>query len=184
VFTGVLRRTAFANLQVLMTYARKLVFVIAMSVLAVSAPAQEAATPQIADGLFPPSLESIATPASPGIEPVPAESPLLPATAPAPASQHKFFDRQQLLALYVHSGVRLADTIKTCRALSHGGTEDWIPTQSCAGVVGWQVGSVGLTLGIGWLFHHYGHHTLERLTPWAATGASAAGLTKSVFNIH
>jgi len=84
----------------------------------------------------------------------------------------------------VHSGVRLADTIKTCRALSHGATEDWIPTQSCAGIAGWQAGSVGLTLGVGWLFHHTGHHTFERLTPWVATGASAAGLTKSVFNIH
>jgi hypothetical protein len=89
-----------------------------------------------------------------------------------------------LLALYVHSGIRLADTIKTCRSLSHGGVEDWIPSQSCAGVAGWQAGSVGLTLGIGWLFHQHGHHTLERWTPWLASGASAAGLTKSVFDIR
>jgi hypothetical protein len=167
-----------------MTYARKLVLGVAMIALAASAFAQEAASPQIADRLFPASLESMATPASPGVEPLPVESPLLrTATSPLPAP-HNFFDRQQLLALYVHSGVRLADTIKTCRSISHGGTEDWIPTQSCAGIAAWQAGSVGLTLGVGWLFHHYGHHTLEHLTPWVATGASAAGLTKSVFNIH
>jgi hypothetical protein len=151
---------------------------------AISAAAQQAAPPQIADRFVPASLESIAPPSSTSVESAPVPSPLLRAATPPPPSQHKFFDRQQLLALYVHSGVRLADTIKTCRSISHGGTEDWIPTQSCAGIATWQVGSVGLTLGVGWIFHHYGHHTLERLTPWVATGASAAGLTKSVFNIR
>jgi hypothetical protein len=80
--------------------------------------------------------------------------------------------------------VRLADTIKTCRELTHGGVEDWIPTQSCAGIAAWQAGSVGLALGIGWLLHKHGHHRLERIVPWVGTGASAAGLTKSVFNIY
>jgi hypothetical protein len=167
-----------------MTYACKLVLGVAMVALALSAPAQEAATPQIADPLFRASLDGLATPPSPGLAPLPVESPLMRTAATPPPSPHKFFDRQQLLALYVHSGVRVADTIKTCRSISHGGTEDWIPTQSCAGIAAWQAGSVGLTLGVGWLFHHYGHHTLERLTPWVGTGASAAGLTKSVFNIH
>lgn len=99
-----------------MTYARKLAFAVALIALAVSAAAQEPATPQIADRFFPAPLESIATPASPGIVPLPVESPLLLTAAPSLPSPHKFFDRQQLLALYVHSGVRLADTIKTCRS--------------------------------------------------------------------
>lgn len=99
-------------------------------------------------------------------------------------AQHKFFDRQQLLALYVHSGVRLADTIKTCREFTHGGVEDWIPAQSCGGVAAWQIGAVGLTLGVGWLLHKRGLHRLERITPWVGASASAAGLTKSVFNIR
>lgn len=109
------------------------------------------------------------------------EQPALLAERP---TEHKFFDHQQLFALYVHSGVRVADTIKTCRELAHGGVEVWIPTQSCAGIAAWNAGSVGLALGIGWIFHHYGLHRLERLTPWVGTGASAAGLTKSVFNIR
>lgn len=167
-----------------MTYARQLLSALAMVAIAVSAWAQEGTAPQIADRVFSASLEGIATPLSPSIEPLPPASPPLRPSPPALPPQHKFFDRQQLLALYVHSGVRLADGIKTCRALSHGGTEDWIPTQSCGGIAAWQAGSVGLTLGIGWLFHRSGHHTLERMTPWVATGASAAGLTKSVFNIH
>jgi hypothetical protein len=98
--------------------------------------------------------------------------------------EHKFFDRQQWLALDVHAAVRLADTIKTCRELAHGGVEDWIPTQSCAGVAAWDAGSVGVALGVGWLAHRHGWHRLERIVPWIGTGAAATGLTKSVFNIR
>jgi hypothetical protein len=170
--------------QGFMKFVRTLLCGMGMCVLCVSASAQEAATPQVAERLFPASFEGIAPSVSTSVEPLPAPIPLEKSAAPTLAAQHKFFDRQQMLALYVHSGVRLADTIKTCRELSHGGTEDWIPSQSCAGVAAWQAGSVGLTLGIGWLFHQRGHHTLERWTPWVATAASTAGLAKSVFNIH
>ena len=106
------------------------------------------------------------------------------ATPTLPPQQQKFFDRKQMIGLYAHSAVRVADTIKTCRSISHGGVEDWIPSQSCAGIAAWQAGSVGLALGMGWIFYKTGHHRLERITPWVATGFSAAGLTKSVFNIH
>ncbi len=122
--------------------------------------------------------------------PAPALSPSVPSVeAPriAPADQpvqHKFFDRQQLFALYAHTGMRVVDTIKTCRELSDGGREDWIPTQSCGGIAAWQAGSVGLALGVGWLLHKTGHHRLERITPWVGTSASAAGWVKSVFNIR
>jgi len=115
-----------------------------------------------------------------------APDPLMvaPAARPQTVPEHDFWDRPQKFALVVHSGVRLADTIKTCRELTHGGMEVWIPTQSCAGIAAWNAGSVGLALGIGWLFHKYGFHRLERITPWVGTSASAAGLAKSVFNIR
>jgi len=133
--------------------------------------------PAIAQQLKPTQLASDFAPTAVAVAPVQAVS----VDQPTP---HKFFDRQQLRDLYIHAGMRVADTIKTCRELSHGGVEDWIPTQSCGGIVAWQAGSIGLTLGVGWLFHKTGHHRLERITPWVATGASAAGWTKSVFNIR
>ena len=114
----------------------------------------------------------------------PASLMVAPAARPQLAAEHKFFDRQQLVGFYVHSGVRVADTINTCHELANGATEVWIPTQSCAGIAVWQAGSVGLALGIGWLLHKHGNHRLERIVPWVGTSASAAGLTKSVFNIH
>lgn len=146
---------------------RLLAFAIAGGVLTVSLPAQQATLPTVADSF-------VATT-------VVREKPRT--TEPDRSLQHKFFDRQQLLTLYVHSGMRAVDTIKTCRELSHGGREDWIPTQSCGGIAAWQVGSIGLALGIGWMFHRHGNHRLERITPWVGTAASAAGWTKSVFNI-
>jgi hypothetical protein len=150
-----------------MTYVRLLACVLALSVLTLPISAQELAAARTGPVLS-------------------AYTPLLEAPKVAPVEQpyeHKFFDRQQMLALYAHAGMRIVDTIKTCRELSDGGREDWIPTQSCAGIAAWQAGSVGLALGVGWLFHKTGHHRLERLTPWVGTSASAAGWVKSVFNI-
>lgn len=151
-----------------MTPPKLLVWALVSSVLALSLSAQEVAATKVTNAFAP------ATTSSPKPQPALADQPL----------QHKFFDRQQLLALYVHSGMRVVDTVKTCRELSDGGREDWIPTQSCGGIAAWQVGSVGLALALGWMFHKHGNHRLERITPWVGTGASAAGWTKSVFNIR
>ncbi len=154
--------------QELMNCSRILACAVAPSVLTFSLWAQEVALTKVPDDFAPVPVTSRAPQTALADRPLP----------------HKFFDRQQLLALYVHSGMRVVDTIKTCRELSHGGMEDWIPTQSCGGIAAWQVGSVGLALGIGWMFHKAGHHRLERITPWVGTTASAAGWTKSVFNIR
>ncbi len=151
-----------------MTPPKLLVWAVVSSVLALSLPAQEVAATKVTDA-FAPVASSSSKP-----QPALGDQPL----------EHRFFDRQQLLALSAHSGMRVLDTIKTCRELSDGGREDWIPTQSCGGIAAWQVGSVGLALAIGYMFHKHGNHRLERITPWVGTGASAAGWTKSVFNIR
>jgi len=150
-----------------------LVALLATSVFALSLSAQQTATPMVAERFAPAPAETQPTPVAPTM--------VAPADQPA---EHKLFDRQQLFALYVHSGMRLVDAIKTCRELSHGGREVWIPTQSCGGIAAWQIGSVGLAVGVGWMFHKHGHHRLERITPWVGTSASAAGWTKSVLNIR
>ncbi len=182
-----------------MIHARTIALALVMTMVSGAASAQQASFA----ATQPPGLADRAASETPKDNPIlsPEESPsvsearaeLLEAPVPLMESptglkempaQHTFFDHQQLLALYAHSGVRVADTIKTCREIAHGGVEVWIPTQSCAGIAAWNAGSVALALGIGWIFHHYGLHRLERLTPWVGTGASAAGLTKSVFNIR
>lgn len=182
-----------------MTFARTIALTLTVTLAAVASYAQETTLPQPIDHLPSstaqpvPSQDETASLAAARASLLATSNALPDTRAPlmvAPASQpqivteHKFWDRQQKLALAVHSAVRLADTIKTCRELADGGVEDWIPTQSCAGVAAWNAGSVGVVLGIGWLFHRYGFHRLERITPWIGTGASAAGLTKSVFNIY
>lgn len=176
-------RDAFAMFQVLMKSARPLVLLLAVSLLAASVPAQEVESARLKAPL--PEAPSVAAASnSDNVVPAPAGNALIRAATPKPTEQHKFFDKQQMIGLYVHAGVRTADTVVTCHNIANGATEMWIPTQSCAGIAAWQAGSVGAALGIGWLFHKTGHHKLERLTPWVATSASAAGLTKSAFNIH
>jgi hypothetical protein len=178
--------------QAIMKLAPSLALILVTSVFGQSVPAQEAAPlPQVAERLtatFDPATphadDGDTMPAPEPTTPSSSQNALLRAAIPKMATEHKFFDRRQLFALYVHGGVRTADTIKTCRSIAHGGVEDWIPTQSCGGIAAWQAGSVGLALGIGWIFHKTGHHKLERITPWVGTGASATGLTKSVFNFH
>lgn len=172
--------------------ARTIALALAISVAAVTSSAQEVTSPLPTDhspsGISQAALSSRDNHALAEARTSVLESaePLMvtPASQPQAAPAHDFWDRQQRLALMVHGGVRVADTIKTCRELAHGGVEVWIPTQSCAGVAAWNAGSVGLALGIGWLFHKYGLHRLERITPWVGTSASAAGFTKSVFNIR
>lgn len=182
-----------------MTGARTIALILAISVTALASSAQEAALPQptylptssTSQALLAPNESSSLVDARAPLLAAPdasldARVPLMvtPATQPQMVPEHKFWDRQQKLGFAADSALRLADTIKTCRELADGGREVWIPTQSCAGIAAWNAGSVGLTLGIGWLFHRYGFHRLERLTPWVGASASAAGLTKSVFNIH
>ena len=170
--------------------ARTIALTLAISVAALTCSAQEAISPAVDHSRPAVSQASLSlddnalAEARASVLESPEPLMVAPASRPQTASAHDFWDRQQKLALMVHSGVRVADTIKTCRELAHGGMEVWIPTQSCAGIAAWNAGSVGLALGIGWLFHKYGFHRLERITPWVGTSASAAGLTKSVFNIR
>jgi len=176
-----------------MTRARTIALFLAAILPATLASAQEASLPQLAASSSPVSQTNLPDSPEQTASLMATRAPLMetptalmvaPVAQPQIPAEHKFFDRQQLIGVYAHSGVRLADTIKTCRELAHGGVEDWIPTQSCAGIAAWQAGSVGLALGIGWLLHKHGHHSLERIVPWVGTSASAAGLTKSVFNIY
>lgn len=165
--------------------ARILALFVAFCVLAIYATAQDGPTQRFSYHFAPVSWNSDSDSISGDPVAISPPNAFVRAAAPTlPPQQQRFFDREQMIGLYAHSAVRVADTIKTCRSISHGGVEDWIPSQSCGGIAAWQAGSVGLALGIGWLFYKTGHHRLERLTPWVATGFSAAGLTKSVFNIH
>jgi hypothetical protein len=169
--------------QGLMKLVRPLALILATGLLAGSVSAQQMESAKL-DAPLPTAPMVSGTPASDNMVSAPTGNALIRAATPQKPEEHKFFDKQQMIALYVHAGVRTADTIETCHTIANGATEMWIPMQSCAGIAAWQAGSVGVVLGIGWLFHKTGHHKLERITPWVGTGASAAGLTKSAFNIH
>ena len=86
--------------------------------LTLSASAQEAMQPMPAAAELAASAEPTFSTSLPEVSFV-AHAPLV--VPPEQPGQHRFFDRQQQFALLAHSGMRVADTIKTCRVLSHGG---------------------------------------------------------------
>src|SRR5215471_9004743 len=56
-----------------------------------------------------------------------------------------------------------ADLGITCRNLSTGGREYWWPVQSCAGMVGVQLGIFGAAQGVAWVLHRTGHPRLAQI---------------------
>lgn len=98
----------------------------------------------------------------------------------APASEaHSLWSRQALLALGVSTAARAADATLTCNALSNGGRENWLPTQSCGGVVGFIAAGEAVQIGATWALHRTHHHKLELIVPWVGVGISIAAIAAS-----
>jgi len=118
-------------------------------------------------------LQPVVSPAT-FVVPVVPNEPLKPA-------EHRFFDRQNLLGLAIHSAVRIADSAQSCILLARGGRrESWLPTQSCAAITGYSLSMVGAQVLSSYGLHRMGHHTLERYAPYLWAAPSAAGIAVSI----
>lgn len=113
---------------------------------------------------------------------VAGELPEAPTPQPPPT---RFWDRQQVVGFAASTGMRAWDAAYTCHlAQSPGWHEDWLPTQSCAGVVGLlAAGEVGV-VGLQYLFYRTGHRKLQRIVPWVSVAVSAAAISRSYANQH
>ena len=97
---------------------------------------------------------------------------------------HALWDAYGKTALFVSTAARAADAALTCRNLASGGHEQWMPTQSCGGVVGLiAVGEAGQIAATAWL-HHTQHHKLERIVPWVFTAGSLAAFGYSASRVN
>jgi len=104
-----------------------------------------------------------------------------PSTKPpvSGADTHAIWDTYGKTGLIVSTAARAADASLTCTALASGAHEDWLPTQSCGGVVGFiAAGEAGQIAATYWL-HHTRHHKLERIVPWVFTAVSVAAIAYS-----
>jgi hypothetical protein len=99
--------------------------------------------------------------------------------APRPKAHARFYDRTAKAQLAVEAGALAWDETTTCRNLARGGTEQWLPTQSCAGVVGYQLLFAAAAEGAAYLLHRTNHHKLERIPRLYVAGAAVAGIAHS-----
>lgn len=127
---------------------------------------------------LPPANVILAGPQRVDVRPVydPLRPPPLLPSRPA----HKFYDRPAKLELVAWSMVGGADLAQTCRFLGRGGREDWMPVQSCVGMVGLAVGAIAVVELASWALHRHGHHRLERVPRLVGIGSNALGLGTSI----
>ena len=127
-----------------------------------------------------------------------------PASAAATASPiliqrkqvtHPFFDRQNIISFSAAAALRTADSAYTC-AVGVGTTthnpdgsvtvrrEDFMPVNSCHGVVLLNSAFAGIGLGGSYLLHSMGHHKLERLPNWIVASFPALGIAYTATHQH
>jgi len=108
---------------------------------------------------------------------------------------HPFFDRQNIVSFSAASVLRAADSAYTC-AVGVGTTthnadgsvtvrhEDFMPVNSCHGVVLMNSAFAGVGLGGSYLLHRMGHHKLERLPNWIVASFPALGIAYTATHQH
>jgi hypothetical protein len=110
-------------------------------------------------------------------------------------SVHEFLDRQNILALSAAAAMRAADSAYTC-AVGVGNTthnadgsvtvrrEDFMPVNSCHGVVLMNAAFTGAGLGSSYLLHKMGRHKLERFPNWIVASIPALGIAYTATHQH
>ena len=95
------------------------------------------------------------------------DPPVIPA---APAREHRFWDRENILLFSGVAIFRGLDYASTQNFMARGRTEALIPddvVKNKAGFVGLEAAATMTSVGISYIFHRTGHHRMER---WLSIG--------------
>jgi hypothetical protein len=100
--------------------------------------------------------------------------------APAPEQTHRFWDRENSALFAVSAGWSTADFFVTRSNLARGGRElnpvARLFSGSNAGLAANFALETSGVIGISYIFHHTGHHKLERATSYVNISASVAAV--------
>jgi hypothetical protein len=106
----------------------------------------------------------------------------LPASSKSQAQPHKFWDAENI---YLFTGVgaaRMLDYAST-RHLRDQGNYEWLLSNSIVDnrplFVGIELAGTGASIGVSYLFHRTGHHSLER---WVSVVHIGVGVGGSIHN--
>jgi hypothetical protein len=98
----------------------------------------------------------------------------LSATPPlAPAPEHRFWDRENILLFSGIAVFRGLDYSSTRNFMARGRTEQLIPddvVNDSAGFASLEAAATATSVGIAYIFHRTGHHKMER---WLSIGHSS-----------
>lgn len=105
-----------------------------------------------------------------------------------PNAPHKFFDRQNTILLSVNAGLMAADAFTTDHIVNHhpNGQEanplarPFVEHTSTAKAAVFWAGTYAGTIGLSYLFHHSGHHRLERITQYLVVGCETYSVASNV----
>lgn len=90
--------------------------------------------------------------------------------APAPAPEHRFWDRENILLFSGVAVMRGLDYASTRNFQARGRTEILIPddvVNNSAGFASLEAAGAATSVGISYIFHRTGHHKMER---WLSIG--------------
>jgi hypothetical protein len=95
---------------------------------------------------------------------------------------HRFYDRTAKIEVVAVGSLMAFDMGQTCHNLLTGGKEFNLPTQNCAGAIGFQVLFAAAGEGLSYALHRMGHHRLERLPRLYLMYGNLAGIVVSKRN--
>ena len=105
-------------------------------------------------------------------------APKPPAKATLQAQPHKFWDKENICLFAGVGGARMLDYAST-RHLRNQGNDEWLLSNSIVDnrplFVGIELGGTAVSIGVSYLFHRTGHHTLERWTSIAHISVGTGG---------
>jgi hypothetical protein len=112
-------------------------------------------------------------------------APVKPKQSPnskTPLPTHKFWDKENVLLFTGVGGARMLDYAST-RHLRNNGDNEWLLSNSIVDnrplFVGIELAGTAASIGVSYLFHRTGHHTLER---WVSIGHMGVGVGGSIHN--
>ena len=98
------------------------------------------------------------------------------------SSEHNFWDRQNDLLFAGVAAARTLDYFSTLNMRRRGRQEILLTNAAVdnhAGFASIEAASTGVSIGAAYLFHHYGHHRLERWTSIVHIGVTSTGAVRN-----
>ena len=119
-------------------------------------------------------------------EAAPAAVPADPAPASAARSAfpsaHRFWDKENDLLFAGVAAMRTMDYFSTLNLRRRGRQEIFLTNDAVdnhAGFAFIEAGATGVSIGVSYLFHRYGHHRLERWTSIVHIGLAGTGAVRN-----